>query len=283
MDFIKLAQSFSNPFLDVFFQSVTMMGEEYFIFAVVTLLFWCVDKELAYRLGFAYASGAAVNTSLKEIFHVARPTGEGIRQLRLETATGYSFPSGHTQNAATFWMSVMIQIRRRWLYCAGLLFILLIALSRIYLGLHRPVDVLGGMIIGSAWVFTSNWIFNHAVVNGKRGVFLFCIIPILAGIYLFPTGDYLKASGAFTGLLIGYMAESKYIRFEVKAAPLIQVVKYIAGMAGLMLIKILVKDILPDVPPSHFFRYFLMGVWVTAIAPYLFQLFLNKKRAESTG
>ncbi|MCL6478720.1 MAG: phosphatase PAP2 family protein [Peptococcaceae bacterium] len=271
MEYIIFVQSFSGAFLDSFFQLVTVMGEEYFIFAAVALFLWCIDREFGYRLGFAYASNVVLNLALKETFQVPRPEGEGIRHLRTETASGYSFPSGHTQNAASFWTSVMVRFKKWWLYGVGILMILLVGLSRVYLGAHTPADVVGGMVIGSGWVFVVNGLFGYAERTGKRAILLILVIPALAGLILFPTEDYSKAAGAFTGFFAGYLVESKYIRHGVGASTGARALKYAAGMAVLLAIKMSVGHILPDLPPAHFFRYFLMAIWVSAIAPYLFK------------
>lgn len=278
MEFIMFIQSFSNPFLDGLFQAVTMMGEEFFFFAAATLFLWCIDKEFGFRLGLAYISGSVINFALKDIFSIPRPIGEqGIRSLRLETAVGSSFPSGHTQNAATFWTSLMTNYRKKWIYAVGITSIFLVALSRIYLGVHTPVDVLGGMLVGIGWVPVSNAIFDYAHKTGKKKVFLFFIIPMLLGMPFFYGEYYYRAAGALTGFLAGYIIEAKYVGHHVKAVWWKQIVKYAAGITALLGIRILFKYLLPDFPISHFFRYFLMALWVTLIAPCLFKLLIQAK------
>jgi len=278
MEFIIFIQSFSSPFLDMLFQIITMMGEEFFFFAAATLFLWCFDKEFGYRLGLAFISGSALNFALKDIFSIPRPIGEqGIRSLRLETAVGSSFPSGHTQNAASFWTSLMTNYRIKWVYAAGTASILLVALSRVYLGVHTPVDVLGGMVVGIGWVFVSNAIFDFAKKTGKKGIFLCLIIPVLLGMPFFYGEYYFRAAGALTGFLAGYIIESGYVRHNVRAAWWKQIIKYAAGITVLLGIRSIIKYMLPDFPASHFFRYFLMALWVTLIAPCLFKLIFNAK------
>ncbi|HHV62157.1 MAG TPA: hypothetical protein GXX51_05910 [Firmicutes bacterium] len=120
-----------------------MIGEDNFFIIVFTITFWCLNKNFGYRLGFTYLSSAIVNVALKETFRIPRPIGRpGIRSLRLETAGDYSFPSGHAQATATLWTSIMIKVRKRWLY----------------LGVHTLADVTGGMIVGVCWVLICRYL-----------------------------------------------------------------------------------------------------------------------------
>lgn len=105
---------------------------------------------------------------------------------------------------------------------------------------------------------------------------------MLIGLALFPSGDYCKASGAFAGFFAGYLVESRYIRYEVRAPYRVRAARFACGLAVLLAIKIFVKHLLPDVPISHFLRYLLMGIWVTAIAPYLFKLLVKQPPISSS-
>lgn len=280
MELIRLAQSFSSPFWDSFFQLMTALGEEFFFYAAVTLFLWCLNKEFGYKLGFAFTSGLVVNFGLKELFHIPRPFWEsGIRSLRTETAVGYSFPSGHTQNAATFWTSVMARCKKWPVYAAGAALIFLVGFSRLYLGVHTPTDVLGGLVIGVGWVFVSNLVFDQAS-RGKTAAFLFFVVPMLAGMFFFSGEYYFRASGGLAGIIGGYLIENRFIRYRVKAAIWKQAVKMAAGLSVLAAIRMFSKAVIPATPAGHFFRYFLIGLWVTAIAPYLFKLLLDREGPE---
>lgn len=276
MEIIRFVQSFSHPLLDRFFTLVTMVGEDYFFIVTFAIMYWCVNKKFGYRLGFAYLSSGVINIALKETFQVPRPVGlPGIRSLRLETAGGYSFPSGHSQVTATLWTFIMLEAKRKWVYVLGIGLIFLVTLSRIYLGVHTPIDVLGGMAIGVSWVFISNFIFSHAEETGNKAVFGFFVVPMIIGLFIFPTSDYFKVAGTVVSILAGYIIESTYIQFHEKAVLWKQVTKVVTGLTGLLVIRIAGKSLLPPTPYSDFFRYFLMGLWMTIIAPYFFTISLS--------
>ena len=277
-EIIKFIQSFANPYLDKLFVMVTMMGEETFFMIVALVIFWCVNKEFGYRMGFAYLSNGVINGVVKNIFKVPRPIGEpGIRSLRTETAGGYSFPSGHTQGTTSMWTSIMVKVKKKWMYVLGIVLIVLVGISRLYLGVHRPVDVIFGFAIGITWVFVSNYMFDISERTGKKSIFLVIIIPLIVLLFIIHDADYYKASAVVLAFYAGYIIEPKYIKYDVKAKFLFQILKLVFGAAVLMGIRILLKAVLPQSIISDFFRYFAMGLWVTVGAPYVFTKFKMNK------
>lgn len=275
MEAIKFIQLFSNPFLDLFFQAVTMIGEDAFIIVAITLIYWCVNKKFGYRLGFTYLSSIILNGVVKEIFKIERPFNkEGIRSLRVETATGYSFPSGHTQGSTTFFTSVMLYFKKTWLYILGTILVLLVMISRLYLGVHTLTDVLGGFILGFLWVFLANKIMDY-VEDGKEHLLFIIIITIAIGTFFFKAPDYFKAAGITSSFILGYYIETRYINFEPKQAINIQIIKYLIGITVAIVIKSLFKKILPVGNIGDFIRYFALGIWVTVLAPMVFKRISN--------
>jgi len=273
METIRFIQAFSSDFLDQFFIYVTMMGEEYFFMSIVCLFYWCIDKRFGYKLGFAYLSNGVFNTGLKHLFKVPRPfvKDPSLRVLRLETAGGYSFPSGHTQFTAAFWTTMALEFKKKWIYPLGFVLIVLVGLSRMYLGLHTPIDVLVGAALGIGWVFLSNALFEAAERTGRKTWLLILVIPAVIGMFFFREENYFKVVGTFTGFYVGYLIESRWIRFDVKASWWMQALKIILGLAVLLLLKSGIKLILPESIISDFARYFLMVIWVTVAAPLIFK------------
>ena len=277
VEIIKFIQSIISPFWDGFFQVVTMTGEEYFYILAAAIIFWCVNKKFGYKLGFALLTSTIINTTLKDVINSARPIGEaGIRSLRIETATGQSFPSGHTQGSTTFWVSCILQIRRTWIYIVGILAILLVGYSRLYLGVHYPIDVIGGILIGFMWVFISNYIFEYAEATKKTWILSIIVIPMLIGLIFFKEGTYYTISGTVLGFYIGYILESKYVQYEVKNTKLKQLIKLVLGLGILIALKSGLKEMLPISIFSDFFRYFIIGLWITVGAPCIFKRFLGR-------
>lgn len=273
MEILQFFQSMQNSFLDVFFQYITMLGENNFYIICMAVIFWCVNKKFGYKLGFAIISNGILNISLKEIFHTARPIGvKGIRSQRIHTAQGYSFPSGHTQGAAAFWTSIMIEVKKKWVYILGGLIIFIIGISRLYLAVHWPIDVLVGWILGISWVFFSNWLFNSVERSGKYYLFLILIVPSVVGMFFFSDSNYFKLTGVLFSFIVGYYIESRFINFNVKCSILKQIIKIIFGVSIILLIKFGVKNILEVSLISEFIRYFLIGIWMIVGAPLIFKI-----------
>lgn len=271
LEILKYIQSFHNPFWDWFFVHITMFGEETFYILVLTIVYWCINKEFGYKLGFISLSSYCLNGTIKTALKVQRPIGsEGIRSLRVETATGYSFPSGHTQGAATFWTTLMVGVNKRTVNFAGFTFVLLIGFSRLYLGVHWPTDVFGGIIFGVLWVLIGSKTFDYAHANRRGEILLAIGIPFMIGLLFFKDKDYYSSVGTLLGFLAGYIIETKYIRFNVKALIGNQIAKVVLGLLGVAILKFVVKLILPQELIYDLFRYILIGIWVTIGAPYLF-------------
>jgi len=276
IEIIKSIQSMVSPFWDAFFQIVTMTGEEYFYILAAAIIFWCINKKFGYKLGFALLTSTIINIAFKDIFNTSRPIGvPGIRSIRIETATGPSFPSGHTQGSATFWISCIIQVRKRWIYIVGILAIILMGYSRLYLGLHYPIDVFGGIVIAIIWTFISNYIFEYTQETKRIWILFAIILPFLIGMIYFREKSYYTIVGTVLGFYIGYILESKYVQYDVRNTRVKQLIKLVFGIGILIIFKSTLKVILPVNIFSDFLRYFIVGLWITVGAPFLFEKFIG--------
>lgn len=276
INIIRYIQSFSNYFFDQFFQHITMLAEDYFFIIFIPLFLWCIDKKIGYRLGIATLISSFINTSLKEIFHISRPVGQtGIRSLRLETANGYSFPSGHSQSASSFWSSLMFYYNKTWFYFLAGLIIFLIGFSRIYLGVHYPSDVIVGIILGIIITLLTNKVIDYYEKTYDFKPLLFIIFLIFINMFFIPVSLAYKTSGVIIGLLSGLIIESKYIKFQVTAKLWQQFIKYFLGISILFFIKTLLKEFLPPNPINVFLTYLCIALWVSIGAPYFFKLFIK--------
>jgi len=209
-----------------------------------------------------------------------RPIGvTGIRSLRIQTATGQSFPSGHTQGAATFWVSWIIQSKRKWIYIVGITAILLVGFSRLYLGVHYPIDIIGGIVVGTIWVFISNYIFEYSEAVKKPVILMIIILPMLIGMIYLREKTYYSISGTVLGFYIGYIVESKYIQYDVRAAKVTQILKLAFGLTILLILKTKLKEILPVSMFADFFRYCVVGLWITVGAPSIFKRFASQVKS----
>jgi membrane-associated phospholipid phosphatase len=156
MGTIHFLQHLFGPRLHPLFIFFTGLGTSAVLWPLLLLYYWLIDPVFARRLSIAFAASFLANRILKELFNTERPfqTDELIATPSAErTATGHGFPSGHSQNAATIYLAFAFRYPRRWLWTAAGLIVLLVGLSRLYLGVHLPEDVGGGFVLGTifAW------------------------------------------------------------------------------------------------------------------------------------
>lgn len=262
VEIIKFIQSYRTPLLDKLFEFITIIGEETLIILIAAYIFFNISKEKGYAIIFAIVSSTSFNSLLKNIFKVSRPIGiEGIKSKRLKTATSYSFPSGHTQTVSSLWTSLMIIFKKKFLYIIGSILICLVAFSRIYLGVHWPLDVIFGAIIGILWSFASIRVFKFIYKNKKYKLLILIVGIFTLLSFLFGDKDFYKTSGLFLGISIAYIIEDKYINFSLDIPNKLKVTIYIITLLGIFIIKEGLKYIFPSLLIFDFIRYALIGFW----------------------
>ena len=111
LEILRNIQSIANPFFDFLFQLITICGEQIVLISIISIIYWTLDKKFGEYIAYSVLTSVLLNNAIKDIFKMKRPIGEeGIRTLREQTATGYSFPSGHTQGASSFYGAMAIYL-----------------------------------------------------------------------------------------------------------------------------------------------------------------------------
>lgn len=277
--FITWIQQFSSPLLDAFFKAVTFMGNAEYYILVIPLLFWLYDKKFALRFGVFFLGNAWLNSFVKYIFRVTRPPLE----LHKIEQGGYSFPSGHAQGSTGFWGYLAVQIKRPWAYIAAAILCLLVAFSRVYLGVHFPHDILAGILIAIAWIVIYEFLTRKVKLKLNLWQWFLASLALCAVMLLLhPTGDGPLTAGFMLSVLWGYRLEQDFVRFKVKGLWWHNVSKALLGIAVLFILHSGLKPILlslfnnPAKDTSFYYaatfcRYFIMGLWVSLLAPISFK------------
>ena len=270
LNIIRAIQSIANPFLDGLFQFITMFGEEAILIPLIAVIYWAFNKRMGEFIAYASLTSVLVNGAIKDIFKAKRPIGEpGIRSLRIETATGYSFPSGHTQGTASFWSAIAIYLKNNYMYAISALIIILVAISRLYLGVHYPKDVLFGAIFGILTSFITYKLFN--TVNNKTALYFITFIIFIPALLYAHSADFIKGMGTFLGFALGIYVEKKYVNFSVEGKSVNKILRVVIGLAILILLKVGLKAVFPNKLVFHFLRYFIIVFFGIGLYPAIFK------------
>ncbi|MCS7220566.1 MAG: phosphatase PAP2 family protein [Anaerolineae bacterium] len=291
--FILAVQRWSNPFLDQLFLTATYLGVDTFLVFLVAFIFWCVDRRIGLNLAYLLLTCDSLNSFLKNVFRLPRPAADGLRILRPETSPG--FPSGHAQDGVAVWGYLATRIRQPIAWLLAVLIIALVAFSRIYIGVHFPQDVVGGLLIGVAFLIAylflaprlGAWLARQTV---SLQVALAILIPLalwlihpaeqhtLAGetTLSYPSGTMAGNMGFLIGISLGFLAEQRFVRFRVGGPWWQRLLRLALGAAIVLFFWQGLKAFIPDglsavwIATLRLIRYTLAGMAAAWWAPWLF-------------
>ena len=292
------------PQLEPFFQFISTLGLEEFYLALFPLVYWSVHKELGRALAYVFLLGNVFNVMIKHVFRQPRPFWLDPT-LEKFTDHGYGVPSGHVQFATTIYLFIAGWVRRRWLWLFAFVFIIVMGISRVYLGSHFVHDTVVGFLLGLL-VLAGYYIWQRRYMAGfsKRimgqRLLMAIMVPLgLTAVYLIirliigepntnvewasfiPVAERESVEGVVTavasllGAGIGLVLERSRVRFLV-AGPIWQrALRYVLGIVVAGVIWAGLGQIFPDDPlwlalPLRLLRYSLLTLWVTYYAPWAF-------------
>lgn len=295
MNFLWLLEGIRTPFLDQLMQCITYFGQELIIIAVICTLYWCADKRFAYILGFTYFTAGLGVQTLKIRFRVPRPwildpDFHAVKSA-VPGATGYSFPSGHTQGATSLFFPTALKSQKIWQKILCILAFLAIGFSRMYLGCHTPKDVLTSMILSMGisaliWHFRSFFLDDTRYLRQIAWTLALLSFAVAAYALILKNNgtietkyamDCLKASGAGLGFSVGWYIERTRLQFSTEAdSRWIQAAKLVIGLLGALLIKEGLPVITGSSVLAKMLIYFILVLWVLVIYPYIFSKVLRR-------
>ncbi len=300
MSFLYLLESIRNPFLDVVVQLITHLGSEMLFIVAGIFMLWCMDKKQGYFILLTGFFGVYLNQFLKIACRIPRPWVLDpefpiVESARAE-ATGYSFPSGHTQTAVGLFGGLALCQREKWFRILCIIICVLVPFSRMYLGVHTPLDVGVATVMAVVLALGLWYLFSKVGYTRKLMFPLLGILSVLATAFLcyvllwqFPADidakNLLSARetactllGALLGLWVTYIFDEFVRPFDTKAPILGQLLKFSLGF-------LLVLAIMEGSKPlfnlifgegdllARVIRYFLTVFFAGVIWPMTFPFF----------
>lgn len=276
---------------------ITLFGEELVMVVVLGYVYWCHNKAMGVYLGTNFCMAGLWNPMLKNIFIRRRPyfdhadiqclkPVEAGADLYDINAQGYSFPSGHSSNAATVYGSIARFSGRKGLVAAAIVLTVLVGISRFCLGVHYPTDVFCGWLLGLFAICFIPWLSSR--FSQKWKFYLVMVLLSLPGCFYCQTTDYYTALGMSIGFFTGNLFEEKYVRFENTRNPLRILLRLAGGGILYFGLNALLKlpfdpAFLASASPASYairvMRYALILFVIVAIYPWSFGRFT---RGQST-
>lgn len=308
------------PFLVAPMKFFSFLGSEEFFILMLPLLYWSVDAALGLRVGLILLFSTWLNDIFKVLLHAPRPYWCSTDIEAFANESSFGAPSGHSQTAVAVWGMIAYYVNRTWVWAVCIAVMVLIGLSRIYLGVHFPTDVLSGWLIGgllllcfvkfwnpvAAWLkklsFGQQVLVAFLVSLGFIATVQLAILSLgnwtipeewLANAALaFPEGplpDPIDLSGAITsagtlfGLSLGLAWFNRQGGFSAEGTLGQRAGRFLIGLVGVAVFYIGLKLIFPSgegILP-YFFRYVRYALVGAWVSAGAPWLFVRMKLAES--
>ena len=311
LQLLRVLETLRTPFGDSAMTAVTQLGEEaVFLLAALTVL-WCVDKKKGYFLLTVSFGGLMINQILKLAFRIPRPWVLDSRLTIVEAARagaeGWSFPSGHAQNAASLFGSIAVMTERKYLRVLCIIAAAAVAFSRMYLGVHTPLDVGVSLAVGALLAIA---LYPSAAAETQREggflkLWLFFALPLAAAFvvctcvlraYAQSELAYYAAAvknawcmfGAIAGIILVDITDRSKLHFDTRAVWWAQILKVLLGAAFVMAVRAALKAPLyallgQSSGCADGVRYFLMVLAAGIVWPMSFPLFARLGRPKCAG
>ena len=291
-------------FVEQFFLTISAIAASEALVLVVAVIYWCLDKVLGEKLVLTFSVGSLITNTTKLIACVYRPwilDGRIKPSVdALPQATGYSFPSGHTQSAACLFGATAWYERKKSKVLAAILaaFVILTAISRNFLGAHTPQDVLVGLAVGIASIALTERLISWVDERDGRDRTVFvttlatlAVLTIFVLVKPYPMhysesgallvdpvemqGDYFKTVGLVAGVVAGWYLERRFVAFECnpKMGWKKIAIRLVVGIAVLVVCYLAAQPFKApgiDARIYHFAKTFLVLFAASFLSPFAF-------------
>ena len=272
IELIRVLQSVASPGLDRFFLAVTFLGTPPFFLLLCPRLLWFADRRRHAGLLVLFLVSTWLNLALKEALQHPRPP-DLVPEIARVATSGFGLPSGHAQSAVVIWGSLARRGPMPWRWACTVL-VALIGISRVYLGVHFPTDVVAGWTIGAVILAVATGVETRVGswwdgLRSRQRALVSAAAALALAVAL-PRPDPVSTAGVLGGSLLGLsLAPAKGHRLG--AVP-----RLAAGLVPMAVVFAAVQRTDPGGDPIalalHGIIHAVLGFWVTAAAPRLFRV-----------
>ncbi len=295
-----------SPMLDGMMKAVSFLGSFEFYILIIPLIYYAFDRALGLRMLFILVSTDVLGNFLKQLFHQPRPYWVSTEVKALSSEISYGMPSTHASNTLAVYGIFACSVRKAWVWVLTVILLLLVGVSRLYLGVHFPQDVFFGWLIGLVVLlvflrgearFLAWW--KTLSLNAQIGIgFIFSLLIILMGLLVRwlisgspdPTAwssyaagaraltTFFNDGGALFGGITGAVLMQRYASFRVEGAWWVRMVRYALGLVGVfafylgldVLFALIAADDSVLGLILRYVRYGTVTFWAIFLAPWLF-------------
>lgn len=284
MNAIQSLYSPNAEIINQVFVYLSFFAEEVFIILFFATIYWSINKELGEGLLFSTAFTLVVNGVLKDSVKRVRPfvseNADNFRYIKKhnffinteDLISSYSFPSGHAQTAGTYLLYFANYTKRKLTWIVFALLSLSVMVSRVFLGVHYPSDVLFGFILGTTVYFIFWYFFKKYREKKVMVLWAFAIFSILTSA-ICSSDDSIKSIGLLIGLTLGITFEQKTVNFKTDGKVTFKILRVVVGISGVVALRFGLKFILPAGMWLDGLRYIIIGVYTTYLWPLIFSKF----------
>ena len=233
-----------------FISFFSAFGEELIMILLLGFLYWSWNKKMAKTLGLTVLMGLVWNSMIKNVALRRRPyfDNEGIELYRVPEpkadiydimAQGYSFPSGHSMNAAEMYGGLALALRKSWMSILAVVLTVLVGFSRVVVGAHFPTDVLVGWLLGLLVALLLP-VLERKIPN-KAVRYAILLVTAIPGLFYCKSADYFTGLGLLIGFIAGESFEDKYVQFENTREPLKMILRVLGGLLVYLVLNTLLK------------------------------------------
>ncbi len=265
---LEFFDKLETDFMNLINWFITELFGSLLLVVILMMFYWTIDKEKGKRIAFSFATTMCFNNLIKGLVNRPRPFAErpNLRKLNVakDGATGSSFPSGHTMNSTSLYSGIFYTLKNKKSLSIKIILVIimvLVGITRIYLGVHFPTDVIAGFILGLIITISLMYIQERFFKYNKI-VYLVTLIFFLPCIFFNRFGrDFIKAYGILVGFVIGNLLEEKFINFDTNVNIKNKILRIVVGIL-IVGITYLTYSFVPDAIHNNLVFTYLMHVLI---------------------